>query len=57
MHNIEVRYFEAKASLSPAKRLQFMNVGDATADQIVDQIFTDIRLDYQKRFPTPPEVP
>lgn len=49
MHNIEVRYFEAKKHLSPMKRAKFKNVAGESADEIVKSIFDDIAADYGAR--------
>ncbi|MCY7418163.1 MAG: hypothetical protein LH650_06635, partial [Chloroflexi bacterium] len=54
MHNIETRYFAAKGNLSPGKRVQFLNVGAASADEIVTQVFADIAADYKLRLPQSP---
>ncbi len=49
MHDIEVRYFEAKKMLAPEKRVKFKNVANESPEEIVKSIFDDIAADYQKR--------
>jgi hypothetical protein len=54
MADIEKRYFDAKKAMAPGKRVGFLNVSNASADQVVDQIFKDIAADYKASLPNMP---